>query len=246
MSHGWTETHLTATPLEPVEFLGSIGGCESCSSGPERVADSPLAAERHDVSPLNERATAVGEELMKAPPLVETARLVLSAPVAADAEAVFRRYASDDDVTRYLGWPKHRTVADTQGFLAFSAVQWEREGAGPYLIWARADGQLLGSTGLGLEPGGQAITGYVLATDAWGKGYATEALTAVVEVATDIGVRRLYASVSPAAPSIMACLGEVRLRTGRSWNRQVEFPNIAAGITQDVLCYRRGLHRHAG
>ena len=152
---------------------------------------------------------------MKAPPLVETPRLVLSAPVATDAEVVFQRYASDDDVTRYLGWPTHRTVADTQGFLAFSAVQWEREGAGPYLIWARADGRLLGSTGLGLEPGGQAITGYVLATDAWGKGYATEALTAVVDVATDIGVRRLYASVSPAAPSIMARVREVRLRTGR-------------------------------
>jgi hypothetical protein len=35
---------------------------------------------------------------MKAPPLVETPRLVLSAPVAADAEAVFQRYASDDNV----------------------------------------------------------------------------------------------------------------------------------------------------
>ena len=92
---------------------------------------------------------------MKAPPLVETPRLVLSAPVAADAEIVFQRYASDADVTRYLGWPTHRTVADTQGFLAFSAVQWEREGAGPYLIWARADGRLLGSTGLGLEPQGR-------------------------------------------------------------------------------------------
>lgn len=183
---------------------------------------------------------------LKAPPLVETPRLVLSAPVAADAEAVFRRYASDADVTRYLGWPTHRTVADTQGFLAFSAVQWEREGAGPYLIWARADGQLLGSTGLGLEPGGQAITGYVLATDAWGKGYATEALTAVVEVATDISVRRLYGLCHPQHRASWRVLEKCGFERDRSWNRQVEFPNIAAGIPQDVLCYRRGLHRHAG
>jgi ribosomal-protein-alanine N-acetyltransferase len=183
---------------------------------------------------------------MTAPPLVETPRLVLSAPVAEDAEAVFRRYASDDDVTRYLGWPTHRTVADTEGFLAFSAVQWEREGAGPYLIWARADGQLLGSTGLGLEPGGQAITGYVLAADAWGKGYATEALTAVVEVATDIGVRRLYGLCHPQHRASWRVLEKCGFERDSSWNRQVEFPNIAAGITQDVLCYRRGLHRHAG
>jgi ribosomal-protein-alanine N-acetyltransferase len=183
---------------------------------------------------------------MKAPPLVETPRLVLSAPVAADAELVFRRYASDVDVTKYLGWPTHRTVADTQGFLAFSAVQWEREGAGPYLIWARTDGQLLGSTGLGLEPGGQAITGYVLATDAWGRGYATEALTAMVEVATDIGVRQLYALCHPQHPASRRVLEKCSFDRDGSWNRPFEFPNLVAGSPQDVLCYRRGLRRHAG
>ncbi len=177
---------------------------------------------------------------------METPRLVLAMPVAADAEAVFRRYAGDDVVTRYLGWPTHRTIADTQRFLAFSAVQWEREGAGPYLIWAREDGELLGGTGLGLEPGGQAITGYVLATDAWGNGYATEALTAVVEVATDSGVRRLYALCHPAHQASWRVLEKCGFARDGSWNRPLEFPNLAAGITQDVLCYRRGLGRRAG
>lgn len=183
---------------------------------------------------------------MMAPPLVETPRLVLSAPVAADADVVFQRYASDDNVTKYLGWPRHRTVADTQRFLAFSAVQWEREGAGPYLIWARSDGQLLGSTGLGLEPRGQAITGYVLATDAWGKGYATEALTAMVDLATDIGITRLYALCHPQHRASWRVLEKCGFERDRTWNRQMEFPNLAAGLTQDVLCYRRGLHRHPG
>jgi ribosomal-protein-alanine N-acetyltransferase len=178
---------------------------------------------------------------MKAPPLVETARLVLSAPVATDAEIVFQRYASDEDVTRYLGWPTHRTVADTQGFLAFSAVQWEREGAGPYLIWAQADGRLLGSTGLGLEPHRQAITGYVLAKDAWGNGYATEALTAVVEVAADIGVKRLYALCHPQHRASWRVLEKCRFTRDASWTRQMEFPNLQAGLAQDVLCYGRGL-----
>lgn len=182
---------------------------------------------------------------MQAPPLVETPRLVLSAPAVTHAEDVFQRYASDDDVTRYLGWPTHRTVADTRGFLAFSAVQWEREGAGPYLIWARADGRLLGSTGLGLEPGGQAITGYVLAKDAWGKGYATEALTAVVDVATGIGVRRLYALCHPQHRPSWRVLEKCGFERDGSWNRQVQFPNLATGHAQGVLCYRRGLSRHA-
>jgi [ribosomal protein S5]-alanine N-acetyltransferase len=180
---------------------------------------------------------------MRAPPIVETPRLVLSAPAVTDAEEVFRRYASDSAVTKYLGWPTHRTVEDTQGFLAFSAIQWEREGAGPYLIWARADGQLLGSTGLGLEPGEQAITGYVLATDAWGQGYATEALSAMVEVATDIGVRQLYALCHPQHRASWRVLEKCGFARDGKWDRQLEFPNIAAGVRQDVLCYRRGLHR---
>ena len=183
---------------------------------------------------------------MDAPPLVETPRLVLSAPVATDADVMFERYAGDDDVTRYLGWPRHRTVADTQEFLDLSAVQWERQGVGPYLIWARADGRLLGSTGLGLELGGQAITGYVLATDAWGKGYATEALTAVVDVATDIGVRRLYALCHPQHRASWRVLEKCGFERDATWNRQVEFPNLAAGIMQDVLCYRRELNPHTG
>jgi len=158
---------------------------------------------------------------------------------------MFERYASDDSVTKYLGWPTHRTVADTEGFVAFSAVQWEKEGAGPYLIWAKADGQLLGSTGLGLEPGGQAITGYVLAADSWGKGYATEALTAVVDVAADIGVRRLYALCHPEHPTSWRVLEKCGFERDASWKRRVEFPNLAPGILQNVLCYRRGLSRSA-
>ena len=178
---------------------------------------------------------------MTAPPLVVTSRLVLVAPAVTDAELVFERYASDDTVTKYLGWPTHRTVAETQAFLAFSAVQWEREGAGPYLIRSASDGQLLGSTGLGLEPNGQAITGYVLAADAWGKGYATEVLTAMVDVATDVGVSRLYALCHPQHRASSEVLEKCGFQRDGSWDRQQEFPNLAAGKLQDVLCYRRGL-----
>lgn len=181
--------------------------------------------------------------MIAAPPVVETPRLVLSVPTAADGGLVFQRYASDEEVTRYLGWRRHRTVADTEGFLDFSAKQWAREGAGPYLIWSAEDGRLLGGTGLGLEPGNQAVTGYVLAKDAWGKGYATEALTAMVEVATDIGVLRLYALCHPQHRASWHVLEKCGFARDPSWNLQVEFPNLEAGTKQDVLCYQRPLGR---
>ena len=178
---------------------------------------------------------------MHAPPVVETSRLVLAAPQASDAEAVLGRYASDAEVTRYLGWPRHRTVTDTEGFLSFSALQWEREGAGPYLIWSRATSELLGSTGIGLEPNGQAVTGYVLAKDAWGKGYATETLAAIVDIATDIGVRELYALCHPDHRLSQRVLEKCGFERDADWTGQLEFPNLEPGIKQGVLRYRRGL-----
>ena len=183
---------------------------------------------------------------MQAPLRVETARLILSAPLAAEADEIFERYASDPEVTRYLGWPRHQTVADTQGFLAFSAVQWEQDGAGPYMIRARADGRLLGSTGLRLEPGGVAMTGYVLATDVWGKGYATEALGAMVDVASGIGVVRIYALCHSQHRASWRVLEKCGFNRDVCWTRQMKFPNLARDVLQDVLCYARELQPHAG
>jgi len=183
---------------------------------------------------------------MKAPLQTETARLLLSAPVAGDAGAIFERYASDSEVTRYVGWPRHQTEADTLGFLAFSALQWERDGVGPYLIRARVDGRLLGSTGLGLEPGGVVMTGYVLATDAWGKGYASEALGAMVDVASGIGVVRIYALCHPQHRASWHVLEKCGFQRDVGWTRQMEFPNLARGVLQDVLCYARELPPHTG
>ena len=180
---------------------------------------------------------------MMAPPIVETPRLVLAVPQVEDADAIFRRYASDQNVTRYLAWPRHRTLADTHAFLAFSDSQWEREGAGPYLIWSQADGNLLGSTGIDLESGRQAMTGYVLAEDAWGHGYATEALTAIAGVATDIGVWRLRAVCHPNHRVSQRVLEKCGFERDRSWNRRVAFPNMASDQPQNVLCFARDLRR---
>jgi RimJ/RimL family protein N-acetyltransferase len=60
---------------------------------------------------------------------------------------------------------------------------------------APGNGNLLGGTGLAFETATVAATGYVLARDALGNGYATEALAAIVVVARDLGVERLYALV---------------------------------------------------
>jgi len=174
---------------------------------------------------------------MKAPVQIETARLTLRQPRIDDAHAIFERYASVPAVTRFLGWPRHRTVEDTQAFLRFSAAEWERWPAGPYLILSRADGRLLGSTGLGFQTAQEAATGYVLADDAWGRGYATEALAAMIDVAGQTGVIRVYALCHPEHVASRRVLEKQGFIPDDPPTRPVGFPNLAPGVQQDALCY---------
>jgi RimJ/RimL family protein N-acetyltransferase len=153
-----------------------------------------------------------------------------------DATAIFERYAGDPEVTRFLGWPTHRSLADTEAFLKISDSEWERWPAGPYLVLSRADGMLLGSSGFTFETPYRAATGYVLARDAWGQGYATETLRAIMEVAPAIGVLRLYALCHPQHRRSWRVLEKCGFEREGTLRRYLEFPNLKTGVI-DVLCY---------
>jgi ribosomal-protein-alanine N-acetyltransferase len=174
---------------------------------------------------------------LKASERIETARLALQRPQMGDLEAIFSRYASDPDVTLFMSWPRHRSLADTQAFLAFSDAEWNRWLAGPYLVRSRADGTLLGSTGLAFETPFRASTGYVFARDAWGKGYATEALQAMVEIARKAGVRRLYAICHTEHRASWRVLEKCGFLREGVLHRYTEFPNLKPGELFDVFSY---------
>jgi RimJ/RimL family protein N-acetyltransferase len=171
------------------------------------------------------------------PERVETTRLLMERPSIEDAPAIFERYASDAEVTRLLSWPRHQSVDVTRAFVEFSEAEWRQWSVGPYLIRSRLDGRLLGGTGLAREAPDCASTGYVLAKDAWGRGYATEALGAMVDVARAAGFTRLYALCHPqnaASARVLEKSGFVREGT---WPRHAEFPNFQPGVLSDVHCY---------
>jgi RimJ/RimL family protein N-acetyltransferase len=175
---------------------------------------------------------------MKGPERIETARLILRKPLLEDAEAVFSRCASDPEVTKYLAWPRHRSIEDTNVFLRFSDAEWERWPAGPYLIESRADRQLLGSAGLVFEAPTIATTGYVLARDAWGHGYATEALGAVVILARGLGILQLYALCHPGNPPSVRVLEKCGFIRDNVLVQHV-FPNLGSAQPEDCLRYVR-------
>jgi RimJ/RimL family protein N-acetyltransferase len=176
---------------------------------------------------------------MQAPERVETARLILRRPRTADAKAIFERYASDPEVTRWLGWPRHTSLADTEGFVGFSETEWERWPAGPYLIERRADGVLVGSTGFGFETPWRAMTGYLLAREAWGHGFATEALRAVSELAPRLGIIRLHACCHVDHDTSAHVLDKCGYAREAVLLRHTVFPNSGLSGPLDVLMYAR-------
>lgn len=174
---------------------------------------------------------------MKAPDRLETRRLILRRPALDDAVAIFERYAGDADVTRWLGWPRHQSVDATRAFLELSRAEWEQGPAGPYLIESRQDGRVLGSTGFSFETPYRAVTGYVFAKDAWGQGYATEALTAIVNLAGIIGIVRLYALCHTEHAASWRVLEKCGFSREGTLQRHTVFPNLDADQPRDVYCY---------
>ncbi|MFN8062558.1 MAG: GNAT family N-acetyltransferase [Vicinamibacterales bacterium] len=170
---------------------------------------------------------------------IDTARLRLRRPVASDADEIFARYASDPDVTRYVGFPRHRRLEHTHAFLSFADAHWAQWHTGPYLIVDRASGVLLGGTGLIFDSSFKAATGYILARDAWGRGVATEALGAMVALAPPLGVRRLYAVCHVDHRASARVLEKGGLTLEGVLRRYAEFPNLVEGEPMDVLCYSK-------
>lgn len=172
-----------------------------------------------------------------APERIRTSRLLLRRPVRRDLDGIFARYASDPEVTRYLSWPRHRSLADTEVFLRFSDSEWQQYRCGPYLAFSLASGELLGATGLTLLQADVAETGYVLARDAWGRGYATECLRSMVDLARRLGVRSLRAQCHAAHHASVHVLEKAGFVLERRIAAAQTFPNLDPRC-HDVLSYR--------
>lgn len=165
-------------------------------------------------------------------------RLRLRRPEAADAPVILERYATDPEVTRFLSWHSHQSLEDTQSFLRFSDAAWAAWGAGPLLIEDKDSNQLLGSTGVEFISSTRVSTGYVLAQDAWGKGYASEALQAVLNALEGSTVWRVEALCHVDHDPSAKVLDKAGFEREGTLKRHTVFPNLAPE-PQDVIMFSR-------
>ena len=129
--------------------------------------------------------------------VLETKRLVLRAPQLVDGKAVAalandRRVAEN---TARIAFPYRLPDAETW----ISGANAEPD-ARTYLI-TLADDTVIGSCSLSIDDGPVPDIGYWLGTRHWGKGYATEAVRALIDHAfTDLGHKALQSSVRVTNP----------------------------------------------
>ena len=62
---------------------------------------------------------------------IETPRLILRKAVVEDAEPMFRNWATDPEVTKFLTWPPHESIEVTQRVVAGWVTEYEKDDTSP-------------------------------------------------------------------------------------------------------------------
>ena len=137
-----------------------------------------------------------------------TPRLLLRPGFPEDASALAAAIADEAIVMNLATVPWPYRMRDAEAFLASP-----RDPVLPsFLIFERTGGdpQLVGSCGLGRRPSGAVELGYWIARPFWGRGLATEAGTALIDIANTLGFPSLEASHfvdNPASGRVLEKLG---------------------------------------
>jgi [ribosomal protein S5]-alanine N-acetyltransferase len=129
-------------------------------------------------------------------PVLETERLILRPITVADADEVFE-YGSDPEVTKYMIFPTHTTLADSIMWLETVPDSFAKRERMTFAITLKADGKFIGSSGFhDISPKHHRLMmGYVLSRNYWGNGYMTEAVREMILFAfEDMGMHRVAAT----------------------------------------------------
>ena len=165
---------------------------------------------------------------------LKTPRLTLRRYRAGDGEAMYRNWASDPEVARFLSWSAHQSPAESEEIVGAWIETYESEET--YHWGIEYEGELIGDLAvvLGNWKHGYAELGYSLGRAYWGRGIMTEAVKEVVRfLVREIGYHRViirHAVLNPASGRVAEKCGFTRegvLREHFLLKRTGEFLDIA-------------------
>lgn len=163
--------------------------------------------------------------------IIETERLILRPFKVDDAESMFRNWASDPEVTKYLTWPVHESVEVSRHV----AKTWQDGYDDPqnyqWAIELKEIHEPIGSisavkTDVSTE---SATVGYCIGHDWWGKGITAEALRGVIAFFfNEVGLNCVNACHDPRNPNS----GKVMKKCGMTYEGMWR----AGGVNNQGVC----------
>ena len=119
---------------------------------------------------------------------LETERLILRRFTIEDAEAMFNNWASDEEVTKFLTWPTHRTIEDSKWFINFCLDNYSNLSFYNWGMELKETHELIGNISIVnvFEETSSMELGWVIGKKYWGNEYAPEAARKVFDTMFDI------------------------------------------------------------
>jgi ribosomal-protein-alanine N-acetyltransferase len=159
---------------------------------------------------------------------LESPRLTLRRGTIEDAEEMFKNWASDDEVTKYLTWDSHKTIYDTIEILKMWDKQYGTSTFFQWLIELKSEQIPIGAINLfsvNLKDESCEI-GYCLSRKYWCRGYVSEACREILNFAFNIvGFRVVYARHeihNPASGRIMEKNGMKYFKTTEEFSKKLQ------------------------
>ena len=115
-------------------------------------------------------------------PILETERLILRKVTIEDIQDMYL-YGSDEEVSKYVTWNTHETIADTKGFVEFVLNKYENKQVSPWGIEYKGNGKFIGTIDFvwWQTNNKTAEIGYVISKDYWGKGLTSEVAKEIIK-----------------------------------------------------------------
>ena len=129
--------------------------------------------------------------------LLETDRLLLRRFVIEDAGAMYRNWASEDEVTKFLTWPTHSGVEVSRAVLSSWIADYQKPDFYNWAIERKEIGEVIGNISVVQmkENIKCAEIGYCMGTRWWGAGIMPEAGKAVIKyLFEEVGCNRIAAT----------------------------------------------------
>ncbi|MEZ3455320.1 MAG: GNAT family N-acetyltransferase [Oscillospiraceae bacterium] len=144
--------------------------------------------------------------------IIETDRLLLRPFRSGDAPFMFKNWAGDRDVAKFLTWNAHRSVSDSECVVNMWVAEYNENSCYNWAIVMKDISEPIGGISVAriYDNIGAAEIGYCIGKNWWGNGIMTEAFSAVIPYLFEVGFNRItaaHAVENPASGRVMQKCG---------------------------------------